>query len=153
MLHVKLSWDAAFMQAVLANDETSWVLLLSWQRGLHSPEGDTHARDLLLQTPNVPWSMYERVGHTVSPAKRLNRSRCHLGCRLVWAQRTTYYMEMYISTTWRIRLNNSCSVAMRPSLCQITLTICSSSQNHNVLRWLYTAPDLITRRQTHRQSC
>jgi len=54
-------------------------------------------------------SGYGRWHSAVSPAKRLNRSRCHLGCGLPWAQGSICYMEVHIGSTWRIRLNCSCS--------------------------------------------
>jgi len=37
--------------------------------------------------------------------KWLNRSKCHLGCGLRWAQGSMCYMGVHIGATWRIRLN------------------------------------------------
>jgi len=51
------------------------------------------------------------------------------------------YMEMHIGTTWRIRLNRPCSVAMLP-FCQITLTTCYYCQYFFFMLtfiWVYIA--------------
>jgi len=39
----------------------------------------------------------------VSWAKRLNRSRCHLGCGLVWADGSIVLHMGHIGATWRVR--------------------------------------------------
>ena len=52
--------------------------------------------------------------------KRLNRSRCRLGCRL-GCPGSICYTAVHIGATWRIWLNGACMAATR-SLCQITFS-------------------------------
>ena len=58
--------------------------------------------------------------------KRMNRSRCRSAADSCWSnfQGTTDVVHIY--GTWRIRLNDPCTVAMRFS-CQITLVTCLNS--------------------------
>jgi len=67
--------------------------------------------------------------------KGLNQSSCHLGCELGWAQQSICYMEMHIGTTWWIRLNRPCAVAMRP-FCPIILTASFAYSLHHYLQRL-----------------
>jgi len=81
-----------------------------------------------LLLPTVSWSVGRSVCLSltlVSPAKRLNRSRCRLGYGLGWSQRSTgsivftrwrqmALVDGHIGATWRIRLNCPHAAAMRP---------------------------------------
>ena len=55
----------------------------------------------LLGTPLRPCSL----PRPSAPQKRLNRSRCRLGCELGRVQGSMNEMEVHIGATWRIRLN------------------------------------------------
>jgi len=76
----------------------------------------------------VAWSVSQSVCRSVtlvSPAKRLNRSRCRLGCGLGWSEgsassiifarwRQCAHIGGHIGATWQIRLNRLSVAVMRP---------------------------------------
>jgi len=67
-------------------------------------------------TGKVAWSVCRSVCLSQSwvMQKRLNRSRCRLGCRVEWAQGTIVLDGAHVGATWQIRLNRPCAAAMRP---------------------------------------
>ena len=73
-------------------------------------------------TDGVAWSVCRSVCLSRSWAvqKRLNRSRCRLGCWLLNLvgpmNRVLSLYGVRIDATWRIRLNRLCAAAMRPFL-------------------------------------
>jgi len=99
--------------------------------------------------------------------KRLNRSRCHLGCWLKYAQATAYYMVVHmgdpqwIFTTWEAEMSPATSsahgsrpafVQTHPSSLMPPLTdfrISALTLPHKTsLEWLFIQPKLQSNTQT-----
>ena len=75
----------------------------------------------------------------VSPAKRLNRSRCRLGYGLEVGPIKPALYGNHIGETWRMILNCPCAAAMQAS-CQITSTTCFLSRSVRYRRSTLSIP-------------
>jgi len=84
----------------------------------------------------VAWSVGLSVCRSVtvvSPAKRLNRSRCRLGCGLGERKEACVTWE-HNGASWRIRLNRSCAAAMQSyvKLLRPLVTFCVSRRRRKM---------------------